>query len=84
MSARPPEGALQPGSHPHPEGSKARSQVTHGVGLPSDSVFLPGLDPAGPLFNGKPHQDRLDPSDAQFVDVIHSDIDGNTPFLVGQ
>ncbi|XP_012662355.1 lipase member H [Otolemur garnettii] len=50
-------------------------QVTHGVGLPSNSVFLPGLDPAGPLFNGKPPQDRLDPSDAQFVDVIHSDID---------
>ncbi|XP_045242457.2 lipase member H isoform X4 [Macaca fascicularis] len=36
---------------------------------------ITGLDPAGPLFNGKPHQDRLDPSDAQFVDVIHSDID---------
>uniref|UniRef100_H0XKQ0 Lipase H n=1 Tax=Otolemur garnettii TaxID=30611 RepID=H0XKQ0_OTOGA len=36
---------------------------------------LTSLDPAGPLFNGKPPQDRLDPSDAQFVDVIHSDID---------
>lgn len=50
----------------------------------ADSVFLPGLDPAGPLFNGKPPEDRLDPSDAQFVDVIHSDIDGNNPVLVGQ
>lgn len=36
---------------------------------------ITGLDPAGPLFNGKPPEDRLDPGDAQFVDVIHSDID---------
>lgn len=56
--------------------------VTHGVGLPSCSAFLSGLDPAGPLFNGRPPEDRLDPSDAQFVDVIHSDTDGNTPVFV--
>ena len=32
-----------------------------------------GLDPAGPLF-GSTHPDvRLDPSDAHFVDVIHTD-----------
>ncbi|KAM6222209.1 lipase member H isoform 2-T2 [Rhynchocyon petersi] len=37
---------------------------------------ITGLDPAGPLYNGKPPQDRLDPTDAQFVDVIHSDTDG--------
>ncbi|XP_029418519.1 lipase member H isoform X1 [Nannospalax galili] len=36
---------------------------------------ITGLDPAGPLFNGRPPQDRLDAGDAQFVDVIHSDTD---------
>ncbi|KAH6924671.1 hypothetical protein HPB50_021812 [Hyalomma asiaticum] len=33
----------------------------------------PGLDPAGPLFYRMPPPVRLDPSDANFVDVIHSD-----------
>ncbi|XP_065412254.1 lipase member H isoform X2 [Chrysemys picta bellii] len=41
---------------------------------------ITGLDPAGPLFNGKPPEERLDPTDAQFVDVIHSDIDGSQYF----
>ncbi|XP_043857575.1 lipase member H [Dromiciops gliroides] len=36
---------------------------------------ITGLDPAGPLFNGKPPQERLDHTDARFVDVIHSDTD---------
>ncbi|KAG9486158.1 hypothetical protein GDO78_008962, partial [Eleutherodactylus coqui] len=36
---------------------------------------ITGLDPAGPLFNGKPPEDRLYHSDAKFVDVVHSDID---------
>ncbi|NXY45137.1 LIPP lipase, partial [Ceuthmochares aereus] len=31
-----------------------------------------GLDPAGPCFEGTPPLVRLDPSDANFVDVIHS------------
>ncbi|XP_032049136.1 lipase member H [Aythya fuligula] len=37
---------------------------------------ITGLDPAGPLYRGQPPSERLDPTDAQFVDVIHSDTDG--------
>lgn len=32
-----------------------------------------GLDPAEPCFEGTPELVRLDPSDALFVDVIHTD-----------
>ena len=78
------EGALQPVNHPHREGSKARCRWLMAWGCQANSVFLADLDPAGPLFNGRPPEDRLDPRDAQFVDVIHSDTDGNIPVLVGQ
>ena len=34
--------------------------------------FLLGLDPAGPQFTGQPTQTRLDPTDAAFVQAIHT------------
>ena len=34
---------------------------------------ISGLDPAEPLFQGMPPFVRLDPTDALFVDVIHTD-----------
>jgi pancreatic triacylglycerol lipase len=34
--------------------------------------FFSGLDPAGPLFESQAVEARLDATDAQFVDVIHS------------
>lgn len=33
---------------------------------------ITGLDPALPLFMGVPKDDKLDPSDAKFVDVYHT------------
>lgn len=39
-----------------------------------DFVSLLGLDPAGPHFDQFTHLDcKLDPTDAPFVDVIHTD-----------
>lgn len=42
---------------------------------------LLGLDPVEANFEGTPEEVRLDPSDASFVDVIHTDAAPLIPFL---
>lgn len=46
-----------------------RVQKKTGMKLPR----IIALDPAGPLFNGRPAQFRLDGGDARVVSVIHTD-----------
>ncbi|CAF3377208.1 unnamed protein product [Rotaria socialis] len=56
----------------------------HTCGLASNAINnqmarISGLDPAGPLFEGKDVVLRLDKNDAKFVDIIHS----NTELALG-
>ena len=48
---------------------------TKGSGIRNINGTISGLDPAGFLFENKDPDVRLDPGDAKFVDVIHTDGD---------
>ncbi|XP_061104349.1 lipase member H-like [Conger conger] len=51
-------------------GKKFKNSKIHGkIGR------ITALDPAGPEFTNNPPEDRLDVTDAQFVDVVHTDMD---------
>ncbi|CAL1294470.1 unnamed protein product [Larinioides sclopetarius] len=54
----------------HSLGSHIAALVGHAV---PHLGRISALDPAGPRFYDAPLEDRLDPSDAQFVDAIHTD-----------
>ncbi|XP_010736283.2 lipase member H [Larimichthys crocea] len=46
-----------------------------GANLNGSIGRITALDPAGPQFTGTSKEDRLDPTNAQFVDVLHTDMD---------
>ncbi|CAK8671268.1 pancreatic triacylglycerol lipase-like [Clavelina lepadiformis] len=65
----------------HSLGAQACSYL--GAGVPDKVGRITGLDPAGPYFEGTPNEVRLDSSDADFVDVIHTDAEKLVNFGFG-
>ncbi len=55
-------------------GASLGAQVAGYVGFYLDGRLarITGLDPSGPLFHSVPRNERLDSTDARFVDVIHT------------
>jgi hypothetical protein len=58
----------------HFSGHSLGSHVGGHVGSNTNKKIarLTGLDPALPLFGNMPDSERIDPSDAEYVDVIHT------------
>ncbi|KAM9197643.1 pancreatic lipase-related protein 2-like [Dugong dugon] len=63
----------------HSLGSHAAGEA--GKRLKGSVARITGLDPAEPCFQDTPEEVRLDPSDAVFVDVIHTDASPIIPNL---
>ena len=58
----------------HVLGSSLGAQAAGYVGFFTGGSIarITGLDPSGPLFYGVTDEDRLDKTDAQFVDIYHT------------